>query len=83
MRLTERAAELPTSPGVYLFKSERGRVLYVGKAQNLRARVRQYFAESGGDDNSGTSSSSNWSFVLNATIRSTRCSSSRTFPGQE
>jgi excinuclease ABC subunit C len=45
--LEERAAQLPTGPGVYLFKSERGRVLYVGKAQNLRQRVRQYVG--GGD----------------------------------
>ena len=42
--LNARAAELPTSPGVYLFKSARGRVLYVGKANNLRARVRQYLS---------------------------------------
>ena len=41
MELAERAAQLPTGPGVYLFKSERGRILYVGKAQNLRTRVRQ------------------------------------------
>jgi len=47
MGLAERAADLPTGPGVYLFKSERGRILYVGKAQNLRARVRQYVG--GGD----------------------------------
>ena len=47
MSLAERAEKLPTGPGVYLFKSDRGRVLYVGKAQNLRARVRQYVA--GGD----------------------------------
>ena len=47
MSLAERAQSLPTGPGVYLFKSERGRVLYVGKAQNLRNRVRQYV--SGGD----------------------------------
>jgi excinuclease ABC subunit C len=47
MGLAERAEGLPTVPGVYLFKSERGRVLYVGKAQNLRSRVRQYVA--GGD----------------------------------
>jgi excinuclease ABC subunit C len=47
MGLAERAESLPTGPGVYLFKSERGRVLYVGKAQNLRARVRQYVG--GGD----------------------------------
>ena len=45
--LAERADQLPTGPGVYLFKSERGRVLYVGKAQNLRQRVKQYVA--GGD----------------------------------
>jgi len=34
--------DLPTSPGVYLFKDRRGRVIYVGKAKNLRVRVRQY-----------------------------------------
>ncbi len=37
-------AELPTTAGVYLFKDRRGRVIYVGKAVNLRARVRQYLA---------------------------------------
>jgi excinuclease ABC subunit C len=45
--LLERVEALPTGPGVYLFKSEAGRVLYVGKAQNLRSRVRSYV--SGGD----------------------------------
>jgi excinuclease ABC subunit C len=34
---------LPTSPGVYLFRSEKGEVLYVGKAKSLRPRVRSYF----------------------------------------
>ena len=38
---------LPTEPGVYLFKNERGGILYIGKAQNLRSRVRSYL--SGGD----------------------------------
>ena len=33
---------LPTSPGVYLFRNALGEILYVGKAKNLRARVRQY-----------------------------------------
>ena len=33
---------LPTSPGVYLFKDHAGEVIYVGKAKNLRVRVRQY-----------------------------------------
>lgn len=33
-------------PGVYLMKNEKGEVLYVGKAKNLRARLKQYFAKS-------------------------------------
>ncbi|MDQ3337906.1 MAG: excinuclease ABC subunit UvrC [Myxococcota bacterium] len=40
---------IPTEPGVYLFKDARGSVIYVGKAKNLRTRVRQYFRE-GGDE---------------------------------
>ena len=40
--LRDQAADLPTGPGVYLFKNGRGRVVYIGKAKNLRARVRQY-----------------------------------------
>lgn len=34
----------PSSPGVYLMKSEKGAVLYVGKAKNLKSRLKQYFA---------------------------------------
>ena len=41
--LRERIAELPAEPGVYLFKDEHERVLYVGKAANLRSRVASYF----------------------------------------
>ena len=40
---------IPTEPGVYLFKDARGAVIYVGKAKNLRTRVRQYFRD-GGDE---------------------------------
>jgi len=41
---------LPTGPGVYLMKNASGRVLYVGKADALRSRVRSYFAERGPED---------------------------------
>lgn len=44
--LAAQAAAFPASPGVYLFKDARGRVLYVGKADSLRDRVRSYFGPS-------------------------------------
>jgi excinuclease ABC subunit C len=37
--------QLPTQPGVYLYKNAEGEVIYVGKAKNLRARVRSYLLE--------------------------------------
>jgi excinuclease ABC subunit C len=46
MEPREKAALLPESPGVYLFKDAGGAVLYVGKAASLRSRVRSYFLES-------------------------------------
>ncbi len=45
MDLRERVAQLPAAPGVYLYKDGDGKVLYVGKAKNLRSRVRSYFSE--------------------------------------
>src|ERR1700757_61437 len=45
MDLREIAAQLPLQPGVYLYKDEHGTVIYVGKAKNLRSRVRSYFNE--------------------------------------
>jgi excinuclease ABC subunit C len=39
-----KAGEIPTEPGVYRFRDASGRVLYVGKAKNLRARLSNYFA---------------------------------------
>ena len=44
--LQAQAASFPASPGVYLFKDARGRVLYVGKADVLRDRIRSYFGPS-------------------------------------
>lgn len=41
--LQQKLDSLPTSPGVYQFKDTRGNLLYIGKAQSIRNRVRQYF----------------------------------------
>ena len=49
MIAAETLDRIPTDPGVYLFKDARGAVIYVGKAQSLRTRVRQYFRP-GGDE---------------------------------
>ena len=45
MDLLAKIRTLPTAPGVYLYKNAEGEVIYVGKAKNLRARVRNYFSE--------------------------------------
>jgi len=41
--LEEKLKEIPSSPGVYLHKDAAGKVIYIGKAKNLRHRVRSYF----------------------------------------
>ena len=45
MELAEKVSQLPAATGVYLFKDALGKVIYVGKANSLRQRVRSYFAE--------------------------------------
>jgi excinuclease ABC subunit C len=45
MDLHEKSRTLPTQPGCYLYKNAEGEVIYVGKAKNLRARVRSYFLD--------------------------------------
>jgi excinuclease ABC subunit C len=44
--LGQKAEALPALPGVYIFRDEAGRPVYVGKAKSLRQRVRSYFQES-------------------------------------
>jgi excinuclease ABC subunit C len=41
--LDEKLKEIPRSPGVYLYKDAAGKIIYIGKAKNLRNRVRSYF----------------------------------------
>src|SRR5947209_12477510 len=43
MDLTEKIRTIPLRPGVYLYKNAEGEVIYVGKAKNLRSRIRSYF----------------------------------------
>ncbi|MBV9210092.1 MAG: excinuclease ABC subunit UvrC [Acidobacteria bacterium] len=50
MVLEEKLKNLPVSPGVYLHKDEGGKIIYVGKAKNLRNRVRSYFQSGRGHD---------------------------------
>src|SRR5690242_19323378 len=45
MDLREKVGQLPLGPGVYLYKDASGTVIYVGKAKNLRSRVRSYFLD--------------------------------------
>ncbi len=50
MDLLAKIRTLPTQAGVYLYKNAEGEVIYVGKAKNLRSRVRSYFVEGRAED---------------------------------
>jgi excinuclease ABC subunit C len=56
MDLLAKIRTLPTGPGCYLYKNAEGEVIYVGKAKNLRARVRSYFLEANQLNNRKTGS---------------------------
>lgn len=49
-RFTERLARVPTGPGVYLMRDKNNLILYVGKASNLRNRLRSYFVPNHHED---------------------------------
>ncbi len=38
-------SKIPTNPGVYLYKDRFGKIIYIGKAKNLRSRVSNYFTQ--------------------------------------
>src|SRR5436309_1039596 len=46
----EKVKQFPAAPGVYLMKDGQGRVLYVGKAKNLRNRASHYFTKAAAED---------------------------------
>ena len=50
MDLHDKIRTLPMQPGVYQYKNAEGEVIYVGKAKNLRSRVRSYFLEGRAED---------------------------------
>ena len=56
LSLGEKLDSLPAKPGVYQFKNADAKVIYVGKAQNLRSRVRQYFSARSGSPSGGQKS---------------------------
>ena len=45
-KIQEQLKLLPTNPGVYLMKNEQAKIIYVGKAINLKNRVKSYFQSS-------------------------------------
>jgi excinuclease ABC subunit C len=56
MDINEKIRTLPTGPGCYLYKNAEGEVIYVGKAKNLRSRVRSYFLAANQANNRKTGS---------------------------
>ncbi len=46
----EKVKQFPTTPGVYLMKDDQGRVIYVGKAKNLRSRAGTYFTKAAAEE---------------------------------
>lgn len=46
LSIFEKIRSLPTNPGIYIYKDATGKILYVGKAKNLKNRVRSYFTKS-------------------------------------
>src|SRR3974377_1315182 len=48
--LAEKVRGFPAGPGIYIMKDAQGRVLYVGKAKNLRNRAGHYFSKAAGED---------------------------------
>ena len=50
LRAAAKVKEFPQTPGVYLLKDSAGRVIYVGKAKNLRSRAGSYFQKAAGEE---------------------------------
>ena len=58
--ITERLNAVPEKPGVYIFRDSHNTILYVGKAKELRNRLRSYFQKSAGLDARKSAMVTNW-----------------------
>jgi excinuclease ABC subunit C len=67
-QLEQKLANLPTSPGVYLMKDDAGHVIYVGKAVNLKSRVRSYFSRSSSDSRAFVATLDHWLADLDTVV---------------
>ena len=74
-RAAAKVREFPQTPGVYLMKDAAGRVIYVGKAKNLRTRAGSYFSKAAAEDprTADWSPRSATSTTSTAKARSTPC----------
>jgi excinuclease UvrABC nuclease subunit len=58
--------QIPQDPGVYLMKDKEGKIIYIGKAKNIRRRIKSYFSFSKNNNNSNNNGSSNNQMKLRA-----------------
>ncbi|HLJ65974.1 MAG TPA: GIY-YIG nuclease family protein [Chloroflexota bacterium] len=65
--LRQTAQSLPQAPGVYFWRDADGRILYIGKAVNLRARVSSYFSSARGDRRTRELIGKSWSISFEVT----------------
>ena len=66
--LSYRPENIPTEPGVYRFRNQAGKIIYVGKAKNLRSRLSYYFQKNLPEKTKQmvwTASSVDWTIVKN------------------
>src|SRR5919199_3721107 len=61
--------QIPQSPGVYLMKDNEGKIIYIGKAKNLRNRVRSYFLKDNNNNNNNNNNIHNYNWKTSQLVR--------------